>query len=397
VQGEDKMSKATQLAEMRKQHNGTVKIHHFEEIDCNESLESYYNNILSEEACAVAVEKYKSEYDQLDEEFRKRTRLTKTDYAFLTLATALQCTRQYLLTSFKPTLDEKATKTSDEAELKSKTSSWSGSDTIKTKQGGYYYASFDSIIADTSVPYDTIAGAKKFNLGLGGTTHRYKTIGHDPILGYIFGTMNILTNTLTTWNMTSFHIRNSSIYSHADTAIAFSSMVQRIKKDPASVATSLIKQQIHIRSDMYTPDKIPFPFISQSPELAMKLAKYGINYADTLTVGKQATLSIAINVIIAMLHRLLLEKDNEIDEKLYEVRTRKILSYSNLIASSSNVIYCCLTKDYKKLDIGGFAVTLYRLFSDANFLAKVKYEFINNQLNAEYKAKYDKIAMYYND
>lgn len=391
------MSKATQLAEMRKQHGGTAEIHHFEQMDCNKSLESYYDNILSEEACEAAVEKYKSEYDQLDKEFRKRTKLTKTDYAFLTLATALQCTRQYLFTSFKPTIDEKATKPSDEAELKSKTSSWSGSDTIKTKQGGYYYASFDRIIADTSVPYDKIAGAKKFGLGLGGTTHRYKTIGHDPVLGYIFGTMNILTNTLTTWNMTSFHIRNSSIYSSADTAIAFSSSVQRIKEDPASVAAALIKQHIHIKSDMYTPEKIPFPFISESPELARELAKYGMNYADTLTVGKQASLSIAINIIIAMLHRLLLAKDNETDEKLYEVRTQKILSYSNLIASSSNVIYCCLSKDYKKLDIGGFAVTLYRLFSDAKFLAKVKYEFINNQLNAEYKAKYDKIAMYYND
>lgn len=41
-------------------------------------------------------------------------------------------------------------------------------------------------------------GSKDFDLGIGsGFTHRAKTLGHDHILGWIFGTMNIATSTIT--------------------------------------------------------------------------------------------------------------------------------------------------------------------------------------------------------
>lgn len=64
------------------------------------------------------------------------------------------------------------------------------------------------------------------------------------------------------------------------------------------------------------------------------------------------------------------------DRKLYEVRTRKILSYSNLIATSSNLAVVAITRDMQKLDIGGMAVTLYRLITDVKFIRKIKEEFI---------------------
>ncbi|MDO4792798.1 MAG: hypothetical protein Q3993_01350, partial [Filifactor alocis] len=59
-----------------------------------------------------------------------------------------------------------------------------------------------------------------------------------------------------------------------------------------------------------------------------------------------------------------------------EVRTRKILSYSNLIATSSNIAVVAVTKDMTKLDAGGMAVTIYRLITDAKFIRQVKEEFI---------------------
>ena len=44
-----------------------------------------------------------------------------------------------------------------------------------------------------------------------------------------------------------------------------------------------------------------------------------------------------INSLIAMIHGLFYDGNSEMDKKLYEVRTRKILSYSNLAASSTSV------------------------------------------------------------
>lgn len=389
------MSRAQELNEMRKKRGLNLEIKHFENIRSDATIESYYNNILTTDDINRAVEAYGVEFDEINAEFAERTKLTKVDCAFLVLAIALQCTRQYF-TQFKSTQNEKATKKDDEANYDKKTSKLEESEDVNSKQGGYYYAKFENICADTSVPYDKVAGSKKFDLGLGGKTHRYKTIGHDPILGYIFGTMNILTNTLTAWNFNSYHIRNHSVYSNANTLKALDSMANRVKNDPAAVAAALIKQTIHIKSDMYTSNKIPLPVLSEiSPELSMTLSKYGINFANALTVGKQAALSIAINMIIAMLHRLIMSKDEECNEKLYEVRTRKILLYSNIIATSSNIIYAGFSEDIKKLDIGGFAVTMYRLFSDPKFMNKVKYEFLNSNLTEKYEKKYGEISMYY--
>lgn len=392
------MSKAKELLEMRKQNGGNVEIHHFEKTSCKENIDSYYENILSEEEITLAVEKYNSELDEISIEFAKRTKLSLQDCSFLILAVALQCSRQYLLTSFKETIDEKATKKDDEANFADKTSRLKKSEDKASNQGGYYFAKFDSICSDTSVPYDMITGSKDFGLGLGGTTHRYKTLGHDPILGYIFGTMNILTNTMTTCDFNSYHIRANRVYSNANTYRAIESMENRVENDPTAVAAALIKQTIHIKSDMYTPNRIPFPVLSAvSTDFSMTLAKYGINFSEALTVGKQVSFSIAINTIIAMLHRLLLANDTDCDEKLYEVRTRKILLYSNLIATSSNIIYCGFSEDSRKLDIGGFAVTIQRLFSDTKFIDKVKYEFLNSQLSSKYDAEYKKISMYYTE
>lgn len=53
--------------------------------------------------------------------------------------------------------------------------------------------------------------------------------------------------------------------------------------------------------------------------------------------------------------------------------------YSNVIASSSNVLYVALQKDISKLDVGGIAVTLYRLVNDRDFIRKVKEEFIQQR------------------
>ena len=53
--------------------------------------------------------------------------------------------------------------------------------------------------------------------------------------------------------------------------------------------------------------------------------------------------------------------------------------YSNVIATSSNILYVALQKNISKLDVGGIAVTLYRLINDTNFIRKVKEEFIQQR------------------
>lgn len=72
---------------------------------------------------------------------------------------------------------------------------------------------------------------------------------------------------------------------------------------------------------------------------------------------------------------------------VYSVKTRKIIMYSNLIASSSNVIWVGMNmavgnkRAIRQLDIGGLIVTIHRLLTDKKFIRQVKEEFISGSFN----------------
>ena len=110
-----------------------------------------------------------------------------------------------------------------------------------------------------------------------------------------------------------------------------------------------------------------------SNELAKTIAK------DIAILGLQLGISILINALIRALHTLCFDETVDGDPQMYEVRTRKILSYSNVIASGSNIIYVALSKNIKKLDIGGIAVTIYRVVTDHRFIQDLKREFLSKQ------------------
>ena len=89
-------------------------------------------------------------------------------------------------------------------------------------------------------------------------------------------------------------------------------------------------------------------------------------------------------MITSFLHGMFYHPDKDrCTRELYEVRTRKILLLSNCIATSSNLIFCSITKNPKKLDIGGLFVTIGRLFSDIRFITRVKEEFIQSELDKD--------------
>lgn len=349
----------------------------------------------------------------LDEEFESQTKLNKKDIAFMFFATALQCVRQYFLTDFKIRMDDQ--KAADKTLGKKK---FDPHDLKARKEAGFevrhhklYNPTLEEIILHP-VPFDTTKGSKKFAglnpfPGTGKLRHRAGAIGHDPILGWIFGTANIATSTLTGWNMQSFHISSKTgtgggdfLKLRADTgkvlSYTFDKLLHENLKGKIIVGTSLVKEGVHLASDVNTKHSLPFPIVSTyDPKLASGLADYGIDMANILTVGKQVAWASAINMLVAMIHRMTFNAERDGDPKLYEVRTRRVVTYSNVIASASNVLAVGIAagigidagneelvrRSLRKLDIGGLLVTLYRLISDYKFISDLKQEFILNNFD----------------
>lgn len=397
------------------------------------------SDLLTEEELAD-IERRK---DEIDQKFRSITRLDGADYVFLFAAIALQIARQ----AVQPRLDFESLnveKRGNDKETANKTDKSQATDKAdKAKQEAeknninqekskeYYYASIAEITNLKHVPYDAVIP------GLSGKTHRFKTLGHDPKLGYLFGTCNILTNTLTTSDMQTVHIKNNKKYANADTAKMFKHCQERFaeKGGKALIAAAIAKQTYHIKSDQKSTAGIGLPFLQLicDEKTIRVLCEHGIDYNAAefaSTIAKQALFAEMINFIVATSHRILIAREefdaycseNNIEneatllaalkhkgfhdiifgnESINEVRTRKILLISNAVASSANIIYSGVIagvsaysgdvsgayEALSKLDVGGILVTIKHLLSDGRIIAKIKNDFIMQTINSDFKAK----------
>lgn len=318
----------------------------------------------------------------LDRQFESATGLQWQDVKFLFFATALQCIRQYVLTKFPERMDDKT----------AAQNTWGHFEEHSNRRHRYYNPSLDEIITNP-VPFDANIGANGALTGGGRMGHRVTAIGHDPLLGYVFGTANIATATLTNHLLQSFHIatgeRGDYFRNHASTSLVLLRTKEKLFNEglegKKKVAASLIKEAIHLKSDIGTKHSLPVPVVSVvDAKLASELAERGLDMANIVTVGKQAAFTVMINTFIAMLHDLCYD-GSVCDRKLYCVKTRKILMYSNTIATVSNVIVTALLayagskEAVKNFDLGGFAVTLYRIVTDRKYIKEIKQEFLANE------------------
>lgn len=87
----------------------------------------------------------------------------------------------------------------------------------------------------------------------------------------------------------------------------------------------------------------------------------------------------SINLIIEAIYLFCFETAD--DQTLRRVKVKKILSVSEVMALSSNILFVALTKNMAKLDIGGFAVTIITLLHSRDFIKKMKQEYIRNEFN----------------
>ena len=285
--------------------------------------------------------------DDLDREFERQTKLNGLDITFMFFATAIQCARWYILDNSKFRL------------------TWREGDKLMERVVPKNWQ--DILLA--SVPYDSVGG------------HRFRTLGHDPVMGWIFGPANILTNTATKDDLiTSYRVRNGAIAEPVPTPQIFTEAYQQIRADKMLLPVAIARQAIHFGSDYFTKQGLPVPFIMTADNDLTKnmLTKFHI---DMWSITRGAVLASLVNAIVSYIHALFYDPSKYSSPRVYEVKTRKIIRYSNIIASTSNVIYTAITGDLLRLDVGGILVTLWRIIRDRKFQQEVKREFITESFN----------------
>lgn len=331
----------------------------------------------------------------LDEEFSKRTSLGWQDIKFLFAATALQCIRIYVINTLTKVQPAGAGNVKENFLHKIQ------GKLLGTLNDGVpltpapYYAPLMQICTARGVPYDATR-FKGVNYGFfKEANHRFATFGHDPIVGLIVGTSNILTNTITCRSKGplpvpitchveyDMDLKNPCIGDVCSTIEALKAAAYRIDNDAVSIVAALIKQIIHIGTDLYTPCGIQIPGANLilDNRYTEELTKY-VSAGDFIKIGVSYQIFNLINMFISSLHMLTCQSTNHRERELHHVKTMKILEYSNIIATGSNVIINAVRayfgdgKALKDIDFAGLIGTIMMLVRNDEIKRKIKREFI---------------------
>lgn len=387
-----------------------------EEVDYQPFIEDF----LSQEEIDYSLE----EIERIKKEFKKRTKLNHTDLSFLVIATALQTLRWIIINKIMGDLgepiDTNTRESSDSGDRRKKEQtnefnekqgdrenkkSEKGYPTWKDIIFGQYERTDGRGKSHFSCPYDAQTdGPAGFEDG-GRGAHRVNTLGHDPILGWIFGTANIMTCTISLSK--KFHFNTYRVlYPNArfgpltSWPTMFKEVYESIREDKFRLPAAVFAQGAHLASDRYTNRGLPVPLLEVfSTDFAGDLYN---EYYDSLcllrdikTIGTQAVISLVINMLVSLIHGLFYNPQKDGERKMYEVRTRKVLLYSNSLASAGNIAYAAASQDWGKLDVGGIIVTITRLFSDIRFITRMKHEFIQKEQDRLLEKELSEIDKYF--
>lgn len=387
--------------------------------DCQSDLRGVSHNFDVLESECARVEDFCAHTKDIVAHAVKRyegmTALDGLDYKFLAVVTALQTLRWVLIDCFSKfgegasrddRLDHDAStiKTDQNDALESgreSLSEISKNDPLNRWRQQVFGKAWSSILSDP-VPFDTVTGGKAFGLGMSGNNHREMTLGHDPLLGWFFGVVNIMTDTTTIKDLRTFKM------SRVPPPLRFSSPVSfgqawnaarlSCKEDYKRLCAAVFMEAVHLKSDFFTKCGLPIPLLSAfAPELSTSL--YEEHYdslclcKDIGIVAQQAALAAFVNTTISFLHGLYFDPSKWPNRKVYEVKTRKILMLSNVFSSSSNVLYVAVrasmgdVSSWKHFDFGGILVTLWRVITDSSFMREIREECIGDEFRRKLKGK----------
>lgn len=199
-------------------------------------------------------------------------------------------------------------------------------------------------------------------------------------------TSNISTNTLTVDDffncLPSYHIDNQKIAGQTDFFHVMKWTGELLLDEPKVIGAAFTQQIFQCGKDLFRMLNLP-PLAVENISLEMSEFLTGEEI-------REASFAAVINKIVEMCHRIFFNPKYD-DAKLYEVRTRKILTYSNTLSSMLNVTCAGITGNVMKLDAGGIFVTLCRILNDSETIRKIKLEFINKTLDGELQKEEDEV------
>lgn len=178
------------------------------------------------------------------ESYHAQYKWDKWDYIFVGASGVLASLTDYLLVRIPNTI-----KTGEYAgQMGSPITEWLKQ--YNTNESDNWFARWARYLSETcKVPYDSMTVNGEHIDGMGGKTHRFQSLGHDPVLGFVFGIRDILQNTVTG-------------FSYDKGVHEWVSGAAKPNPAPVELIEAILRQIGHLISDVATPMGLPAPFMT---------------------------------------------------------------------------------------------------------------------------------------
>lgn len=362
----------------------------------------------------------------VEKNFKEKTAINNSkDLKFLWGAIALQSARWILMpaldvNTLTPNLEDRVSAGIEGK--KDKTLTGRELDRIQANKLKQKYVDCEQIMA-LPVPYDAMLGTEDIyiknvtalNKNLYGGNHHSATLGHDPILGYVFGTGNILTRSIS-FKDRAITTRKVAILSGRKQIVTrepynLANMLRDAKKsiceDKNRLAVAHMKQVLHMQSDKYTKDGLPIPLLSAHIQQQLLKKKWNskelerIAQSLAIKTSSQYLVAVLLNSTVSILHGFCYDELADGSMEQYRVRTKKIVTISNIMATSLNigaVASGCLLGTLtlsphlikmaiSHIDLGGIVEAIHQIVSSKSLQENMMKDFVEMELYNRFCSK----------
>lgn len=233
-------------------------------------------------------------------------------------------------------------------------------------------------------------------------------IGYDPILGWLFGVINFMTNTVTTKKLNSFTIHNSNngkvfVGEKISTPIhVLYPIVRNINENKYSIVAAVIREAdvLNITHSPYSTVSKLFGIIQNEIDKKEKLISNAQSFSplkkiDLSKILKESTLLSFIDILVAAVCSVFYEPDLDGNENYYAIRMHKIILISNAFTAIANNIPVIMTKKVSDIDFSSILNTLLSLFHSSKFWIDIKTQYLVSEHKKIIDTQLDQVNKYF--
>ena len=326
--------------------------------------------------------------DWIDQKFAEKTGLRESDIRILIIASAIKIACYYIL------------KTADGNSLSNNNSN---SDEFLTKV--IEKKSINPRVLDQN---SILYGPVPFDIEDNSFFKRKDILGYDPIIGWLFGVFNFMTNSVTTTNLNSYSVNNASmgkisVGEKISTPIhVILPILENLKDCKYSIIAAVVREADVLKVTHASFDTVVKLIETMQDEIdkTEEIISNGqsnnftknIDFSEML---KRTSVISFVDTLIAAAYSVFYDPACDGEVNFYALRMHKIILISNAFASIASSLPAIASEDLSTIDHASIINTLMGFFHTTKYWIDIKAQYLVSEHKRIIDAQLDSINKHF--